>query len=170
MRPPLIRAVALAATLLAPLTLQTSLAQVPGARVAQPGAPARVIVKLRADSVLLRAQAQSVDAQKLSRTQALGQRIGVDLVAGHFVSERSHVVIARGLTSAELAAKLAAQADVEYAVVEGRKRIVAVPNDPFYASRLPVGPTSGGPAVGQWYLKPQGAAGTTANTATSSGS
>jgi serine protease len=164
MRTPLIRAVALAATLLAPLALQTPLAQVPGARVAQPGAPARVIVKLRADSLLLRAQAQSVQAQKSSRTQALGQRIGVDLVAGHFVSERSHVVIAKGMTSAELAAKLAAQPDVEYAVVEGRKRIVAVPNDPFYASRA-VGPTSGGPAVGQWYLKPQGPAGTAANTA-----
>jgi len=167
MRTPLIRAVALAATLLAPLALQTSLAQVPAARVAQPGKPARVIVKLRADSVLMRAQVQSVEAQKSSRTQALGQRIGVDLVAGHFVSERSHVVIAKGMTSAELAARLGAQPDVEYAVVEGRKRIVAVPNDPFYGSR-PVGTTSGGPAVGQWYLKPPAASGTAANTAPSS--
>ncbi len=166
MRTPLIRAVALAATLLAPLALQTPLAQVPGARVAQPGAPARVIVKLRADSLLMRAQVQSVEAQKSSRTQALGQRIGVELVAGQFVSERSHVVIAKGMTSSELAARLMAQPDVEYAVVESRKRIVAVPNDPFYASR-PVGATSGGPAVGQWYLKPRGASGTAANTAPS---
>ena len=167
MRTPLIRAVALAATLLAPLALQTPLAQVPGARVAQAGAPARVIVKLRADSVLMRAQIQSVEAQKTSRTQALGLRIGADLIAGHFVSERSHVVIARGMTSAELAARLSAQPDVEYAVVEGRKRIVAVPNDPFYASRT-VGATSGGPAVGQWYLKQPAASGTAANTAPSS--
>lgn len=166
MRTPLIRAVALAATLLAPLALQTPLAQVPGPRIAQAGAPARVIVKLRADSVLMRAQIQSVEAQKASRTQALGLRIGVDLVAGHFVSERSHVVIAKGMTSAELAARLSAQPDVEYAVVEGRKRIAVAPNDSFYASR-PVG-TSGGPAVGQWYLKPPGAAGTVANTAPSS--
>ena len=166
MRTPLIRAVALAATLLAPLALQAPLAQVPGPRIAQAGAPARVIVKLRADSVLMRAQIQSVEAQKTMRTQALGLRIGVDLVAGHVVSERSHVVIARGMTSTELAAKLSAQPDVEYAVVEGRKRIVGVPSDPFYGSR-PVGTTSGGPAVGQWYLKPQGASGTAANTAPS---
>jgi serine protease len=167
MRIPLIRAVALAAMLVAPLALQTSLAQVPGARVVQPGAPARVIVKLRADSVLLRAQAQSFEAQKSSRTLSLAQRIGVSLVPGPFVSERAHVVIAQGIAAADLAAKLSAQPDVEYAVVEGRKYIVAAPSDPFYASRA-VGMTSGGPAVGQWYLKPQGAAGTAANTAPSS--
>ncbi len=167
MRTPLIRAVALAATLFAPLTLQTSLAQVPGARVAQPGAPARVIVKLRADSVLLRAQVQSFDAQKAARTQILAQRIGIELVAGHVVAEGSHVVIAKGLTSAALAEKLAALPDVEYAVVDGRKRIVAAATDPFYASRA-VGATSGGPAVGQWYLKPPGPAGVLAtNTAPS---
>jgi serine protease len=40
-----------------------------------------------------------------------------------------------------------------------------VPNDAFYLSGPTVGPTSGGPAVGQWYLRPQGAAGTAANTA-----
>lgn len=169
MRTPLIRAVALAATLLAPLALQTPLAQVPGAAVAQAGATGRVIVKLKADSVLLRAQAQSVSlaAQKASRTQALGQRIGVQLVAGNFVGERAHVVFATGMTSAELAARLSAESDVEYAVVDGRKHIVAAPNDPFYASR-PVGMSSGGPAAGQWYLKPPGASGTTANTAPSS--
>jgi serine protease len=167
MRTLLIRAVALAATLLAPLALHTPLAQVPGAVASPVGTSARVIVKLKADSVLLRAQAQSADAQKSTRTQALGQRLGIDLVAGHFVSERAHVVLARGMTSAQLAARLAAQPDVEYAVVDGRKHIVAVPNDPFYASR-PVGTTSGGPAAGQWYLKPPGASGTTANTAPSS--
>ncbi len=167
MRTPLIRAVALAATLLAPLALKTPLAQVPGAVVAQAGATGRVIVKLKADSVLLRAQAQSATAQKTSRTQALGQRLGIQLVAGSFVSERAHVVFAKGVTAAELAAKLSAQPDVEYAVVDGRKHIVAAPNDPFYASR-PVGASSGGPAAGQWYLKPPGASGTTANTALSS--
>ncbi len=167
MRTPLIRAVALAATLLAPLVLQTPLAQVPGARVAQVGAPARVIVKLRADSVLMRAQVQSVEAQKSTRTQALGLRIGVALVAGHFVSERSHVVIARGMTSAELAARLSALPDVEYASVEGRARIAAAPNDPFYATRAIVGASSGGPVAGQWYMKPPGASNTAANTAPS---
>ena len=166
MRTPLIRAVALAVLLLAPLALRTPLAQVLGAS-AQSGTLARVIVKLRPDSVLMRAQTQSVQVQRMSRTQALGQRIGVDLVAGHFVSERSHVVIAQGMSSADLAAKLAAQPDVEYAVVDRRIHIVAVPNDAFYASRLPVGTTSGGPAVGQWYMKQPGAINTAANTAPS---
>ena len=140
MRTPLIRAVALAATLLAPLALHTPLAQVPAAAAGQAAGAGRVIVKLKADSALLRAQAQSLSAaaQKTSRTQALGQRLGVALVAGSFVSERAHVVFARGMTSAELAARLSAQPDVEYAVADGRKRIVAAPNDPFYASR-PVG-------------------------------
>ncbi|MGZ3441784.1 MAG: S8 family serine peptidase, partial [Polyangia bacterium] len=53
----------------------------------------------------------------------------------------------------------------EYAVADERKHIVEVPNDPFYAAGPPVTATSGGPAVGQWYLRPPGAAGTAANTA-----
>ena len=167
MRTPLIRAVALAATLLAPLALKTPLAQVPGLATVTAGATtARVIVKLKADSILLRAQALSFDAQKAARTQALATRIGIALVAGHVVEERSHVVIAKGLSSAELAARLSALPDVEYAVVDGRKHIVSAPNDAFYATR-PVGTSSGGPASGQWYLKPPGPSGTTANTALS---
>ena len=38
--------------------------------------------------------------------------------------------------------------DVEYAVPDRRKRIVAAPNDPLYAASGSVSP-----AVGQWYLR-----------------
>ena len=69
-------------------------------------------------------------------------------------SDRSHVVIGRGLSSKQLAARIAAESDVEYAVADERKHIVAVPNDPLYASGSSVTATNGGPAVGQWYLKP----------------
>ena len=49
-------------------------------------------------------------------------------------------------------------------MADERRHLVAAPNDPFYASR-PATATSGGPAVGQWYLKPPGPDGTAANTA-----
>ena len=54
-----------------------------------------------------------------------------------------------GLTSAELAQRLAQEGDVEYAVPDERRHIVAAPNDPLYADGVP----GNGPAVGQWYLR-----------------
>ena len=66
---------------------------------------------------------------------------------------------AAGLSSKQLAARLAAESDVEYAVADERKHIVAVPNDSLYASGPAVTATNGGPAVGQWYLKPPPPAG-----------
>jgi serine protease len=73
-------------------------------------------------------------------------------------------VFGHGLTSQQLAARIAAESDVEYAVPDERKHIVEVPNDPLYGS-VAVTTTNGGPLVGQWYLKPPGAAGDSANTA-----
>jgi len=157
MRKLLICAAAAAATLVGPLSLQ--------APSAQSSTIARVIVKYRADSTLLRKQALSVTGQQTLQASALGNRIGIALDAGRAISDRSHVVIGRGMTSQQLAAQLAAQSDIEYAVPDERKRIVEVPTDPFYASGPAVGPTSGGPAVGQWYLKPPAAASTAAHTA-----
>jgi serine protease len=139
------------------------------APLAQTSAPdasavsARVIVKFRAESPLLRKQALSVAGQHTLQAAALGNRIGVSLDAGRALSERAQVVFARGLSSEQLAARIAAQADVEYAVPDRRKRIVAAPNDPRYATH-PQQTTNGGPLVGQWFLKPPGAAGTAANT------
>ncbi len=159
---PLIRAGVLATALFAPFALQAPLAQsVPSA-----AAHARVIVKYREGSTLTQAQALSPAAQHTMRAQALGRRIGMQLESGRGLSERSQVVVARGMTSAQLAARIGAERDVEYAVADERKYIVAVPNDPLYVSRAISGMT-GGPDVGQWYLKPPGAAGTAARTAPS---
>jgi serine protease len=158
MRRVLIRAGIVAATLFAPLALHVPLAQVPAASAS--ALPARVIVKFRADSQLLRKQALTNATPQAAQAQALGQRIGIALSAGRALSDRSHVVFASGMSSQQLAARIAAESDVEYAVADEKKHIVSAPNDSYYASGPAVGATSGGPAVGQWYLKPPGPAGT----------
>jgi len=116
---------------------------------AQAQPTARVIVKFKADSALLRRQAQSAAEHHSDRAQALGAKLGLALRSGAGVAERTQVVLAGGLSSEQLAARLAADADVEYAVVDQRRRPFAAPNDPRY---LTVGGT--GPAAGQWYLRP----------------
>jgi serine protease len=145
---------ALAAAMLLPLAAQAPMAQSLRPAVVD-AARARVIVQYRGDSEMMKKQAMTATGRRTLQAQGLGDRIGVPLVAGAGISDRSHVVTARGMSSASLAARLSALADVEYAVVDERKHIVAVPNDTFYASR-PVTTTTGGPAVGQWYLKPPG--------------
>jgi len=157
MRRVLIRAGIVAASLLAPFALHAPLAQVPG--VSASALSARVIVKFRASSPVLRMQAQSAASQHEAHAQALGQRIGVALTAGRPMSERSQVVFARGMTSQQLAARIGAESDIEYAVADEKKHVVAVPDDPFYTTRATT-TSAGGPAVGQWYLKPPGPAGT----------
>jgi serine protease len=171
MRRILIGAAAIAATLFLPLATQAPLAQETMSAPAVSTAHARVIVKYRADSDLLRKQAMTATGKRILQAQALGDRIGIALTPGAGITERSHVVFASGIDSKTLATRIAAESDVEYAVPDARKRIVAAPNDPFYATRAynsSTSPTSGGPLVGQWYLKPPGPAGTAANTAPSS--
>ena len=113
-------------------------------------AGARVIVKYKAGSELLRKQALSAGELPAVRTQALGQRVGLALSAGHAVSDRSEVVFAPGMSSEALAERLAKESDVEYAVPDRRKRAAVAPSDPLYTpSPVPVN----GPAAGQWYLK-----------------
>src|SRR5262249_43914126 len=68
--------------------------------------PARVIVKFRADSSLMRAQILSATEASVSRAQSLGQRLGLSMSGGAAVSERTQVVYASGLSSEELAARL----------------------------------------------------------------
>lgn len=162
MRRILIGAAAVAATWVAPLALRTPLAQTaPTASAsASATATARVIVKFRADSPLLRKQALSATAQQTAQAAALGRRIGIALDAGRGLTDRSQVVIGHGLTSHQLAARIAAESDVEFAFADERKHIVAAPpNDTLYAAGPAVGITAGGPAVGQWYLKPPPPAG-----------
>ena len=163
------------AVLLAPLSLRAPLAQTAPMAPSSAGVSARVIVKFKADSALLRKGIQSANAQHASQAQALGQRLGIVLAAGAGIDARSHVVFASGMTSEQLAQRIAAESDIEYAVPDVRRHRFAVPIDPFYATRAynnATTPTAGGPLVGQWYLKPPGPATSaptaiTANTAPS---
>lgn len=134
----------LAALVLAPLMLQS-----PGVQ-AQEAAPvqARVIVKFKADSTLLRRQGMSAVSGR-ERAASLGQRIGVSMASGAAITERMQVLTARGIDSATLSERLAAQPDVEYAVPDQRRRRMAPPDDPRYATGL----GGNGPTVGQWYLR-----------------
>ena len=116
---------------------------------------ARVIVKFKADSGLMRALAARTAATGVAgdtdgpqHAQALSVRLGLALRDGRVMGPRAQLVHAAGMRSQDLAARLAAQADVEYAVVDERMRVRAAPNDPLYAAGQP-----GTPAVGQWYLR-----------------
>ena len=115
------------------------------------GQSARVIVKLRPGGALMRAQA-AADAGRAGIQQAatLSRRVGVALTDGRPIGRHAQVVFAQGISSAELAARLAADGDVEYAEPDRRRRALAVPNDPLYAG----GQQTATPAVGQWYLRP----------------
>jgi len=118
---------------------------------AAPAARARVIVKFKPESTLLQQrQTLSAPAAQIagSRAHALGQRMGLSLRAGASIADRTQVVLADGVNSTELAARLSQQSDVEYAVIDQRRRRLAVPNDPLYTT---VG--GNGPATGQWYLR-----------------
>ena len=113
---------------------------------APPDAPARVIVKFKSNASVL-----AVKARGGTIAKALTQRIGVPMRDGAGISDRMHVVIAGGLSSAELAERLARQSDVEYAVPDELRFPFTAPSDPLYAAG---GDT--GPAVGQWYLRTPG--------------
>jgi serine protease len=117
------------------------------ASAAEP-ASARVIVKLRSESPLLLHKPAGAADVPAERAAALGKRLGLALQPGAEVGERLQVFKAAGLNSQQLAERLSQQADVEYAVPDRRRRLMATPNDPLYAQ----GGTDG-PAVGQWYLR-----------------
>ena len=150
MRKTLLTASALCAALWMP-SMPLALAQ-GAAQAAAPlpgAAPARVIVKYKADAVLLRKHALSVHDQQTRQAQMLGDRHGLALQTGAGLHERSQVVFASGMSSEQLAAKLALDAEVEYAVPDQRKRISVAPGDPLYLAG-----GVNGPASGQWYLRP----------------
>jgi hypothetical protein len=60
---------------------------------------ARVIVKYKADSPLLRRETLAAGSQRITAREALAQRIGRALRAGADVGERTQVVFAGGITS-----------------------------------------------------------------------
>jgi serine protease len=119
---------------------------------ATPGAvaesEARVIVKFKADSSLMRALSVSTGEMLPQHAQTLGTRLALSLTDGRVIGPRAQVMKGKGLSSQALADRLAAQADVEYAVVDGRVHAFAAPNDLLYA-----GSSTSSPVVGQWYLK-----------------
>ena len=109
---------------------------------------ARVIVKYRAGSALARAAGMAGRAQHAGR---LGARLALPLADGRPLGPHSQGLRAMGLSSRQLVARLQAQPDVEWAVVDQRRSITGVlPNDPYYAGNQ----TSITPTVGQWYLRP----------------
>jgi len=121
---------------------------------------ARVIVKYRAGSALAQrspvagmAQALGVVAVRPQHAALWSGRLGLPLTDGRVLGERTQALRGQGIGSAALAQRLAAQPDVEWAVVDQRRTIAAAavntPNDPLY----PGGLSTATPTVGQWYLR-----------------
>lgn len=126
----------------------------------EPEDTARVIVKFRRDSWLLRdhalpgrASASETRDKVSARANALGARLGMSLGAGRAITTHAQVVTASGLSGAALAERLATEADVEYAVVDQRRTHYMVPDDPLYLKGPAVNGSTGGAIVGQWYLR-----------------
>ena len=109
---------------------------------------ARVIVKFKSDSSAMRALAARASQAEPQEAQTLSSRLGLSLRNGRGLGARTQLVFGSGVSSAALAATLAAQSDVEYAVVDGRQRALSVPNNPRYPAGQLTTPT-----VGQWYLR-----------------
>jgi serine protease len=63
--------------------------------------------------------------------------------------------MARGMDSAALARRLTADPDVAWAVVDHRRRVLSAPSDPLFSAGPAVNlqTLTGGPVVGQWYLR-----------------
>jgi serine protease len=109
-----------------------------------------VIVKFKALGGLMRAmRADPARPQGPQHAAILSQRHGLVLRDGRIIEGRSQVVWGdKGMSSAALAARLAADAEVEYAVPDYRRHALALPNDPLFAANAGISP-----AVGQWYLR-----------------
>ena len=107
---------------------------------------------LRKHVLAARADASAVRNTLAERASTLGARVGRTLQAGAAVGERVQVMRAAGVDATTLARLLAADPEVAYAVPNGRKRIVAAPNDPLYPATAP-GVRPSGPDSGQWYLR-----------------
>jgi serine protease len=102
---------------------------------------ARVIVKYRSGSTLAASRRGAAN---------LGGRLQLSLEDGHVLGARSQSLRARGISPQALAARLAAEADVEWAQPVRRKTVrAAVPNDPLFSDNQ----TTATPVVGQWYLR-----------------
>lgn len=117
------------------------------AAVAASDADGRVIVRFKAGTERMRAQAAGDRIPH--HAQALGAALGVALRDGTAIDTRTQAMRATGTSSAALMALLRTHPDVEAVYEDQRRRITAVPSDPFY----PGGQVAITPAVGQWYLR-----------------
>lgn len=139
----------------------------PGSRIQGPRASgaedpqiARVIVKYRADSLMRRVQSANA-GEGVSAAGAAGATpqprhagrlsglIRVPLQDGRVLGPHIQALRGSGLSSGELVRRLRAHPDVEWAVVDERRRAFNIPNDPFYSDKQ----TTITPVVGQWYLR-----------------
>jgi len=122
----------------------------------EPASSARVIVKLKAKSSVLAVSGSATRAGPQA-AKALSARLGIALTDGRTLGTRTQVVHASGMSSAALAAALGADADVEWAVVDGRRYIQAAPvDDPLYPDGQLITTAQEGPVSGQWYLRAPG--------------
>ncbi len=112
----------------------------------------RVIVKFKTHSNILQLRSSSLSPRSLpQQATSLTRRLGLTLRDGHAIDEHSQVVHGeRGMSSAELATRLAADPSVEYAVPDLRRRALAIPDDSLYAANNRASPAV---RVGQWYLR-----------------
>jgi serine protease len=118
----------------------------------------RVIVKFKDHSSILSApnsRAGSVGvATGPQKATVLGSRLGLNLIDGRILGERTQVVLTNGLKSTSLATAVAGDADVEWAEVDHLRFIQVEPaNDPLYPDGLSTTVAPTGPVAGQWYLR-----------------
>jgi serine protease len=110
---------------------------------------ARVIVKYRPGVGLMQPLSATHKNPQPLHAAALAQRLGLPLQDGRVLGERTQALRGQGLSSGQLLARLRDQADVEWAVLDERRTISAVPNDPYYGGNQ----VSITPTAGQWYLR-----------------
>jgi len=134
----------------------------PGTAVvaAAPAPMARVIVGYRRDAQVTRQHPWLPGTPRREsagvlqrRADALAAHAGRGLVSGRAVGRRAQVVLATGVSSEVLARRLAAHPDVAWVTVDGWRRALSAPNDPYFSAGPAVVNGSGGPEVGQWYLR-----------------
>jgi len=164
---------ALVVAVLAAVPAMPALAQV------QAEPEARVIVRFKPQADSVRAKALSLratrgEAREVAQTRAtaLGLRTGQALTAGRSLDERTHVVMSRGLTGAQLARRLAADPEVELVAVDQLRKHMSLPNSVslgrlmclrndtlFGGANVNPETTAGGiqnRVIDQWYLKAPG--------------
>jgi serine protease len=113
---------------------------------------ARVIVKLKERANAL-ALSTATPSDRVRAAGTFGMRLNLALDDGRALGPRTQVLKAHGISSRELAARLAKDPEVEWAVPSYRRYPQLVPNDPLF----PNGLTGTTPIVGQWYLRVPGA-------------